>query len=151
MTFVAPVTTEKHAKQILTLAVIELKTLLAQRITLLHRIAVVRRTIAGLGKIFGDDLLTEELRTLIKQPAEKSRTSLTEACRAALVSSSTPLTPHELVDRIRANDPAVIEHHKDPAASVTSILHRLRSYGEATTRMSESGRCVWISIGNPRP
>jgi hypothetical protein len=145
MAFISVVTNRIDVEQVIKLAGSELQLLLTQRAALLRRLAILRRTIAGLAEMFGDDVLPEEVRTLIKLPMPRTRgTGLTEACRAGLSKSSRPLTAREVVETIRAHDGALIEHHKDPVASVTSILHRLASYGEATTILSPSGRRMWI-------
>jgi hypothetical protein len=134
-------------EQIVKLAGGELQVLLTQRVAILRRLAILRRIISGLAEMFGDDVLPEDVRVLIKLPAQKTRgTGLTEACRAALSTSSRPLSAREVVDTIRAKDARVIQNHKDPVASVTSILHRLGSYGEATTEVSQSGRRIWAPV-----
>jgi hypothetical protein len=134
-------------EQIAKLAGGELEVLLTQRATILRRLAILRRIISGLAEMFGNDVLPEDVRALIKLPTQRTRgTGLTEACRAALGTSSRPLTAREVVDTIRAKDARVIQNHKDPVASVTSILHRLGSYGEATTKVSHSGRRMWAAV-----
>ncbi len=129
----------------------ELQVLLTQRAAILKRLAILRRIIAGLAEMFGDDVLPEDVRILTKLPAQGTRgAGLTEACRAALSTSSRPLTAREVVDTIRTKDAKVIQHHKDPVASVTSILHRLGSYGEATAEVSQSGRRMWAPVEGHR-
>jgi hypothetical protein len=39
--------------------------------------------------------------------------------------------------------PPVILHHKDPLASVTTVLNRLVEYGEAQSVVRENGRRAW--------
>ena len=139
-------------KQIVKLAGGELEVLLTQRAAILRRLAILRRIISGLAEMFGDDVLPDNVRVLIKLPVQKTRgTGLTEACRAALSTSSRPLTAREVVDTIRTKDAKVIQNHKDPVASVTSILHRLGSYGEATTEVSQTGRRMWAPAEVDRP
>jgi hypothetical protein len=134
-------------EQVVKLAGGELQVLLTQRAAILRRLAILRRIIAGLAEMFGDDVLPEDVRVLIKLPTRRTRgAGLTEACRAALSTSSRPLTAREVVDTIRTKDARVIQNHKDPVASVTSILHRLGSYGEATTKVSQSGRRMWAPV-----
>jgi hypothetical protein len=134
-------------EQIVKLAGGELQVLLTQRAAILRRLAILRRIISGLAEMFGDDVLPEDVRVLINLPTQRSRgVGLTEACRVALSNSSRPLTAREVVDTIRTKDATVIANHKDPVASVTSILHRLGSYGEATTEVSLSGRRMWAPV-----
>lgn len=147
--FIASANPKTEVEQVIRLASGELQDLLTQRAAIIKRLAILRRTIAGLAEMFGYDALPEELLLLVNPPERGSRGSgLTEACRAALSHSSKPLTAREVVDNIRAHNGAVIQNHKDPVASVTSILHRLGSYGEATTRLSQTGRRMWIAVEN---
>jgi hypothetical protein len=143
--------TKIEVEQVIKLAGAELQTLLEHRAALIRRLATLRRTISGLAEMFGDGVLTEDLQVLV-HPVQKTRgAGLTEACRSILSNSLRPLTAREIVDGIQAIHPAVIQNHKDPVASVTSILHRLGSYGEATTTVSRSGRRTWAPIEDSRP
>lgn len=143
----AVITPRMEIEQVVKLAGGELRALLTQRAAILRRLAILRRIISGLAEMFGDDLLPEDLRALIKLPTQRTRgAGLTQACRSALSTSSRPLTAREVVDTIRAKDAKVIQNHKDPVASVTSILHRLGSYGEATTEVSQSGGRMWAPV-----
>jgi hypothetical protein len=145
--FLAVAAPRMEIEQIVKLAGGELQVLLTQRAAILRRLAILRRIISGLAEMFGDDVLPEDVRVLIKLPKERTRgAGLTEACRAALSTSSRALTAREVVDTIRAKDAKVIQNHKDPVASVASILHRLGSYGEATTKVSQSGRRMWAPV-----
>jgi hypothetical protein len=46
--------------------------------------------------------------------------------------------------------PAILARHKDPLASVTTVLNRLVEYGEVRSLTNERGRRVWewISEGD---
>jgi hypothetical protein len=39
--------------------------------------------------------------------------------------------------------------HKDPLASVTTVLNRLVEYGEARTVVRENGRRAWEWVADP--
>ena len=39
--------------------------------------------------------------------------------------------------------PAILARHKDPLASVTTVLNRLVDYGEARSLSNDRGRRVW--------
>jgi hypothetical protein len=43
----------------------------------------------------------------------------------------------------------VIERHKDPLASVTTVLNRLVEYGEARAVVGVNGRRAWEWISDP--
>jgi hypothetical protein len=43
----------------------------------------------------------------------------------------------------------VLLRHKDPLASVTTVLNRLVEYGEARTVVRENGRRAWQWVADP--
>jgi len=133
-------------EQVIEYAQTEVRELLQQRAVITKRLTALRRTIADLAKIFGHDVLSQEHLTLAKQPKRNRPTGLTEACRSVLMKALQPLTAHEVVERMRACNAELICHHKDSIASVTSILLRLESYGEATSEVGLSRRRSWMSI-----
>ena len=45
--------------------------------------------------------------------------------------------------------PPVLLRHKDPLASVTTVLNRLVEYGEARTVVRENGRRAWEWVADP--
>jgi hypothetical protein len=45
--------------------------------------------------------------------------------------------------------PPVLLRHKDPLASVTTVLNRLVEYGEARTIVKENGRRAWEWVAEP--
>jgi hypothetical protein len=132
-------------EQVIEYAYTEVRVLLQQRAEITKRITAIRRTIADLAKTFGRDVLSQEQLTLIKPPKRSRHTGLTEACRAVLMKALQPLTAHEVVERMQASNAELIDHHKDSIASVTTILLRLESYGEATSEAGVSRRRLWMS------
>jgi len=45
--------------------------------------------------------------------------------------------------------PRFLSRHKDPLASVTTVLNRLVDYGEARSLTNERGRRVWEWVSDP--
>jgi hypothetical protein len=121
----------------------EVGVLVQQRAEITKRLTVLRRTILDLARIFGPD--GSKPLTLIRPRRRTRQTGLTETCRSLLMQTSQPLTAHEVVKQIEASHANLIYHHKDPIASVTSILLRLESYGEATSDVTSSRRRLWMS------
>ena len=132
-------------EQVIEYARTEVQTLLQQRAEITKRITAIRRTIADLVKTFGRGISKHEHLALIKPPKRNRRTGLTDACRSVLMKALQPLTAHEVVERMRASNGELIHHHKDSIASVTTILLRLESYGEAASEVGLSRRRSWIS------
>ena len=55
------------------------------------------------------------------------------------------MTAVEVCQGIQQMQPQLLTSHKDPIASVTTVLNRLVSYGEAEPVMSK-GRRAWLWI-----
>lgn len=131
------------ARQVIELAHSELCGLMREREAIIKRMTVLKQTIAGLIEIFGAHSVRKECLDLVKPSRRHRGNSLTQTCRAVLARASEPLTAHELVEGIRAADVTLIQHHKNPMASVCSILSRLASYGEVRSVVATSGRRQW--------
>ena len=57
--------------------------------------------------------------------------------------SSQPLSARDVCDRIQQKTPPMLARHKDPMASVTTVLNRLVAYGEAKAVVLDNGRRAW--------
>jgi hypothetical protein len=49
----------------------------------------------------------------------------------------------EVCEEIQRRNPTLLAHHKDPLASVNTVLNRLATYGEARIVMNERGKRAW--------
>jgi hypothetical protein len=125
----------------------ELRQLLRQRSDLKRRIATVKKTVAGLACLFGESTLREDLKEFLDRGKASHKKGFTNICRAILIEAKTPITIRELCDRMRERDPALIERHKDPIASATTVLNRLVKYGEAhrVTLVGNKNSWQWAS------
>ena len=121
----------------------ELRQLLQQRAEVMRRIGTIKQTIAGLANLFGDQLLSEELLEMIDRKSGGRQPGFTKACRMILMEASRALSAREVCDRIQEKMPLMLERHKDPMASVTTVLNRLVAYGEAKAVALENGRRAW--------
>ncbi len=122
----------------------ELRGLLQQRADLMKRIGTVKQTIAGLANLFGDEILSEELLQLVDRKPSGRQSGFTHACRVLLMEAGRPLAVREVCSRMRERMPEVLERHKDPLASLTTVLNRLVEYGEAQSMLDEQGRRTWM-------
>jgi hypothetical protein len=127
---------DAHVKEVLGAAHEELKHLLRQR-------AEIMKTIAGLANIFGDEILNDELLELVDRKTAPRQPGFTKACRMVLMEAETAMGAREVCEHIRRRTPPVLLRHKDPLASVTTVLNRLVDYGEARSMVGENGRRVW--------
>lgn len=121
----------------------ELRQLLTQRAEIMKRIGTVKQTIAGLANLFGEDALGEDLLELIDRKPNGRQPGFTKACRRVLMEVRRPLGARDVCLELERQAPAVLARHKDPLASVTTVLNRLVEYGEARSLTNDRGRRVW--------
>jgi len=132
-----------NVRQVAKAAHEELLQLLEQRAEIMKRIGTVKQTIAGLAGLFGEDVLGEELLELIDRKPNGRQPGFTKACRRVLMEVHRPLGAREVCAALDRQAPAILSRHKDPLASVTTVLNRLVDYGEARSLTNERGRRVW--------
>ena len=121
----------------------ELIGLVKQKGEVSKRIGTIKQTIAGLADLFGDEVLNDELLELLDRKTQPRHSGFTRECRFALMDGRTPMTARAVCDWIREKSPAILAHHKDPIASVTTVLNRLVAYGEAEPLILDNGRRAW--------
>lgn len=140
---------DAHVSEVVKAAHEELRQLLKQRAEIMKRIGTVKQTIVGLANLFGDEVLTDELLELIDRKSNGRQPGFTKACRMVLMESERPLGAREVCEQIQRKIPPVLLRHKDPLASVTTVLNRLVEYGEARTVIRENGRRAWQWVADP--
>jgi hypothetical protein len=133
-----------NVQEVLRQAHAELCHLLRERAEVTRKIGTVKQTIAGLANLFGEGVLTDELLELVDRKSSGRQPGLTKACRMILMDSRSALTGRDVCRQISAAMPLVLQRHKDPMASVTTVLNRLVSYGEAIPVSLDSGRRAWL-------
>jgi hypothetical protein len=132
-----------HVQEVIRQAHDELRQLLQQRADVMRRIGTIKQTIAGLANLFGDGVLGDELLEMADRKTGGRQPGLTKACRTTLVDATLPLSGRDVCERIQQKFPLVLARHKDPLASVTTVLNRLVAYGEARAVAIEKGRRAW--------
>src|SRR5580700_1765639 len=136
------------AQQVVKAAHEELLLLMRQRAEIMKRIGTVKQTIAGLANLFGDQVLDDDLLELIDRKPNGRQPGFTKACRRVLMDVKRPLGAREVCVELERNAPAILARHKDPLASVTTVLNRLVDYGEARSLSNDRGRRVWEWISD---
>jgi hypothetical protein len=131
-----------HVQEVVRSAESELLALLKQRAELMKRIGSIKQTLVGLANMFGDSVLNEELLELLDRGTAR-RSGFTQACRAVLMESSTQLSARQVCELLVKKFPGVLERHKKPFASVTTVLSRLVEYDEARSCLKDDGGRVW--------
>jgi hypothetical protein len=132
-----------HVQEVIRQAHDELRQLLQQRAEVMKRIGTVKQTIAGLANLFGDGVLNDELLELVDRKSNGRQPGFTKACRMILMESGRAMSARDICDHFNQKIPTMLERHKDPMASVTTVLNRLVDYGEAQAVLTSSGRRAW--------
>jgi hypothetical protein len=134
---------DAYVHQVVAAAREELRQLLQQRAEIMKRIGTVKQTIAGLANLFGEEALGDDLLELLDRKPNGRQPGFTKACRRVLMEVHRPLGAREMCAALERQAPAILSRHKDPLASVTTVLNRLVDYGEARSLTNERGRRVW--------
>ncbi|HWY21455.1 MAG TPA: hypothetical protein VNX26_09560 [Candidatus Acidoferrum sp.] len=132
-----------HVEEVVRQAHEELRQLLQQRAEVMRRIGTIKQTIAGLANLFGDGVLNDELLELVDRKSSGRQPGFTKACRMVLMDANRALSARDVCDRIQQKAPPMLARHKDPMASVTTVLNRLVAYGEARAVSLDNGRRAW--------
>jgi hypothetical protein len=134
--------TKLHVEKVIQKAHEELSELLRQRAALTSRIGTVNQTIVGLIKLFGEEILSDDLK-LMGHRAYRKGAGVTDSCRRVLMEAGGAVSAREVRDAIQKTNPQALAKHKDPLATVTTVMGRLAEYGEAQAAVSAEGRRVW--------
>ena len=135
--------TDPNVLEVLRAARIELETLLQRRAEITRQIGTVKQAIIGLANVFGGPVLQDAVLELIDHRTTNRQSGFTRACRYLLTEASRPLNSSEMCEELRKKFPEVASRHKDPTASVTTVLNRLVAYGEAVPSKDGQGRRAW--------
>jgi hypothetical protein len=145
-----PITDGVPVQQVVKAAHEELRQLMRQRADIMKRIGTVKQTIAGLANLFGDSVLNDDLLELIDRKPNGRQPGFTKACRTVLMEARRPLGVRDVCADLERRSPTLLSRHKDPLASVTTVLNRLVDYGEARSLTNDRGRRVWEWVSEER-
>jgi hypothetical protein len=140
---VRPIAQGVPVQQVVRAAHEELRQLLQQRAEIMKRIGTVKQTIVGLANLFGDQVLGDDLLELVDRKPNGRQPGFTKACRTVLMEARRPMGARDVCAELERRTPVILTRHKDPLASVTTVLNRLVDYGEARSLSNERGRRVW--------
>jgi hypothetical protein len=114
-----------------------------ERREIVKKICAIKQTIIGLGSVYGDEIFDNELLELLGRKNNRRRSGLTKTCRMVLIQAGRPLSAREVCEQIMSQSPLLLVSHKDPMASVNTLLTRLADYGEARMAADETGKRTW--------
>src|ERR1700736_5508596 len=147
--FISADSANGHVHEVVRQAHEELRQLMQQRAEVVRRIGTVKQTIAGLANLFGDSVLSNELLELVDRKNNGRQPGFTKACRMILMESNRALSARDMCEKMKKKLPPMLARHKDPMASVTTVLNRLVEYGEARAVILEKGRRGWQWVAEP--
>lgn len=127
----------------------ELVQLLQRRAAIMQRIGAVKKTVVGLAALFGDSNLDDNLRELLGIGSPQRMSGLTSMCRRVLMEASQGLSAQDVLKEISAQSPSLLAAHKDPLASLATVLNRLVDYGEAQRVQLKDNRRGWRWVAEP--
>ena len=134
----------RHVEDVIRRAERELRQLIEERAEVTKRIGTVKQTIVGLANLFGDGILDAALLDLVDRKSSSRQPGITRACRRVLMEAERPMSAREVCDEIQKTVPALVARHKDPMATINTILSRLVEYGEATVVSGDRGQRTWL-------
>jgi len=140
---------DPHVHEVIRSAQRELYELLERRTELMKRMGTIKQTLAGLAAMFGDCVLNNDLLLLLDRKPSSRQPGFTRACRTVLMESGAPLSTRQVCVLLKARFPEALERHKDPIASVATVLNRLVDYSEARRLHDAKGRRAWEWIAEP--
>jgi hypothetical protein len=132
-----------HVQEVIRSAEKELYELLQRRADLMKRIGTIKQTLSGLANIFGDCVLTDQMLNFLDRKSVNRQPGFTRACRVVLMEAKKPLGARLVCLALQQRFPELLQRHKDPIASVTTVLNRLTDYTEARCSLDANGRRVW--------
>jgi len=143
---------DAHVRLVVKQAHEELVQLMEQRADVMKRIGTLKQTISGLANLFGTGVIDDEVLELVGGPKDKKRqTGFTNACRQILLEAKSPLSAREVCEIMQERMPTLLLRHREPLASVTTVLNRLAGYGEAEPVVC-NGRRAWLWVAErPAP
>jgi hypothetical protein len=141
-------TPDKHVQQVLDSAQKQLHALHKQRSEVTRRIVTVKRMLVSLAEMFGEKAFCDELLQDVGLKRSGQQRGLTSTCRQVLMESGDSMSTRKIQEEIARRNPMLLTGHKDPQASLITILNRLVRYGEIEPRLGENGRREWKWIAN---
>jgi hypothetical protein len=140
-----------HVQEVVRQAQAELQQLLRQRAEIVRRIGTVKQTLIGLAKLFGANVFNDELLELVDRKPGSRQSGFTNLCRKSLMTANRALSSREVREWMTREAPLVLQRHKDPTASITTVLNRLVAYGEAEALRLDTGHRAWRWLSDLDP
>ena len=127
----------------------ELRQLLQQRADVMRRIGTVKQTITGLAESLRGWSVERGVAGAGGSQEQRTPAGLHQGMPQDSVGGGAGVERRrDVCDEIRKKVPPMLTRHKDPVASVTTVLNRLVDYGEAQAVVLSNGRRAWRWIAD---
>lgn len=133
-----------HVQDVIWQAERTLVQLIEERAEVTKRIGTLKQTIVGLANLLGDGVQSAALLDLVDRKGHSRQPGITRACRRVLMEAGRPMSVRDVCEQIQSQVPELLARHKDPVATVSTILGRLVEYDEATVMPGERGQREWL-------
>jgi hypothetical protein len=107
-----------------------------------QEISAVKSTLYGLSVIFGKEVFPQQLLESLHPKYSPKVRGLTAACQSVLVKTPHPCSVSAVCNLVRAVNPLLLVHHRNPRASVMTVLRNFAKRGQVVRR-TENGRSAW--------
>jgi hypothetical protein len=126
----------------------DLHTLYLERTAIDRRMDTIKKGLVGLATLYGREALSLDFLQSVDPAQNRRRLGITEMCRSIIRQSRSPLSNAEICERIKEINADLLAVHKNPAASVTTVLRRLVKQGQAQVVPKRNGELAWKGTGN---
>lgn len=120
-----------HVREVFRAISAQMRQLQKERSEITSRVEQIRKVLVGLASMYGNELPEAEVDLFLGR---------------ILLDVEKPMGIQAILDRIQEREPHLLQHHRNPAASIATILNRLVQYGEAVSTL-EGNRRTWVSAG----
>jgi hypothetical protein len=126
----------------------ELHVLYAERTAIDRRMDTIKKGLVGLATLYGQEALSLDFVQSVDPALNRRRAGLTATCRSMLRESHSPLSSAEIYQKIRETNAELLALHKNPTASVDTVLRRLVKQGQAQVVSNKNNQLAWKAIDN---
>jgi hypothetical protein len=125
----------------------DLHALYGERTAIDRRMDTIKKGLVGLATLYGREALSLDFVQCVDPAQNRRRAGITAMCRSILRESHSPLSSAEIYQKIRETNAELLALHKNPTASVDTVLRRLLKQGQAQV-VSDKNQLAWKAIGN---
>ncbi|HZR55547.1 MAG TPA: hypothetical protein VFA74_01635 [Terriglobales bacterium] len=144
-----PIRRDDEVEQLIQEMKRDLYALYTERTAIDRRMDTIKKGLVGLATLYGREALSLDFLQCVDPAQNRKRTGITEMCRSIIKESHAPLSSTEIHRKIKETNPDLLITHKNPGASVQTVLRRLVKQGQAQVVSNKNGELAWKAMDNP--